>query len=305
MYSDRNRRIRRASLIAVTGNGLLAAAKVTAGLIAGSMAVVGDGIDTSSDVLASFVTLVAVQVMAKPPDRTHPYGHSRAETVATKMLAFFLFFVGAQLAMTSVTRILDGRQLQIPSPLALYITGVSIAGKIFLAWSQLRASHRTSSPMLEANAKNMLNDIYISAAVLVGLVFTLWLELPVVDLLLAAAVSMWIMKTAVQIYLETNLEIMEGLRDQHLYEEIFRAVDEVPDAHNPHRTRIRKIGNMYVIDLDIEVDGGRTVLQAHDIAQQVEERINSSIRNVYDIMVHVEPLGNVEEDEKYGRSEAE
>ncbi|MFW6181466.1 MAG: cation diffusion facilitator family transporter, partial [Spirochaetota bacterium] len=299
MDTDRNRRIRKASLTAVAGNGTLAAAKVAAGLVAGSMAVVGDGIDTSSDVLASFVTLVAVQIMAKPPDRTHPYGHSRAETVATKIVAFFLFFVGAQLAMTSVTRILQAQELRVPSPLALYVTGVSIAGKILLAWNQFRASRRTSSPMLEANAKNMLNDIFISCAVLGGLVFTLRLELPIVDLLLAAAVSLWIMKTAVRIHLETNLEVMEGLADQHLYEEIFVAVAEVPGAYNPHRTRVRKIGNMYVIDLDIEVDGGLTVLQAHDVAQQVEERIKTSIRNVYDIMVHVEPLGNVEEDEKY------
>ena len=298
----RNRMIRRASLTAITGNGALAVAKVVAGLIAGSMAVVGDGIDTSSDILTSFVTLVAVQIMSKPPDRTHPYGHSRAETVATKMLAFFIFFVGAQLAMTSVNKILQARDLHVPSPLALYVTGLSIAGKIFLAFNQFRASRRTSSSMLEANAKNMLNDIFISGSVLVGLVFTLAFELPIVDLLLAVAVSMWIMKTAVQIYLETNLEVMEGLRDQHLYEEIFKAVGEVPEAFNPHRTRIRKMGNMFVIDLDIEVDGRRTVLQAHDIAQQVEERIKASIRNVYDIMVHVEPLGNVEKDEKYGRS---
>jgi cation diffusion facilitator family transporter len=159
--------------------------------------------------------------------------------------------------------------------------------------------------MLEANAKNMLNDIFISASVLVGLVFTVRLELPLIDLLLAVGVSLWIMKTAVIIFLETNLEVMEGLRDQHLYEKIFKAVGEVPDAHNPHRTRIRKMGNMYVIDLDVEVDGRRTVWQAHDIARQVEKRIKRSIRNVYDIMVHVEPLGNVEAGEKYGRSESE
>jgi cation diffusion facilitator family transporter len=302
MNQDRNRLIRKASLTAISGNAVLAVAKVAIGLLAGSMAVVGDGIDTSTDVITSFVTLVAVQIMSKPPDRTHPYGHSRAETVATKILAFLIFFVGAQLALSSIRKIAGGETLVPPSPLALYVTAVSIAGKVFLAWNQYRAGKKASSPMVQANARNMLNDIFISVAVLVGLVFTFAVELPLIDPLVAIAVSVWIMKTAVQIYMETSLEVMEGIRDQHLYEEIFNAVSSVPGARNPHRTRIRKIGNMYVIDLDIEVSGELTVAEAHRIAAGVERKIKQNIRDVYDIMVHVEPLGNIEIDEKYGIS---
>jgi cation diffusion facilitator family transporter len=303
MHDDRNRAIRRASLVAISGNAVLAALKIATGVIAGSLAVIGDGIDSGADMLLSFVTLVAVRVMSRPPDRTHPYGHSRAETVAAKLLAFSLFFVGAQLSLVSLKRIIRGEPMAIPSVLALYVTGFSIIGKVLLSFNQFRAGRKTSSAMLSANARNMMNDVFISLAVLVGLLFTHILGIPLVDLLLAVGVSIWIMRTAVTIFMETNLEVMEGIRDHSLYQRIFEAVGAVDDARNPHRARIRKIGNLYVIDLDIEVEGSLTVSQAHRVAVQVEERIRDRVSNVYDIMVHVEPLGNVEKGEKYGLSE--
>jgi len=86
------------------------------------------------------------------------------------------------------------------------------------------------------------------------------------------------------------------------YGEIFDAVQNVKGAHNPHRTRIRKIGTFIVIDLDIEVDGKITVSEGHEIAKTVEEEIKRVVDNVYDVLIHVEPLGNVEKDEKYGVS---
>ena len=102
--------------------------------------------------------------------------------------------------------------------------------------------------------------------------------------------------------LETNTELMEGYKDRDTYQRIFKAVDSVPGAAHPHRTRVRTIGSMQVVDLDIEVDGKLTVTQAHEIAQQTEKAIKGAVGNVYDVLVHVEPLGNVENRERYGVS---
>jgi divalent metal cation (Fe/Co/Zn/Cd) transporter len=93
---------------------------------------------------------------------------------------------------------------------------------------------------------------------------------------------------------------MDGLDDPTIYPIVFEAVSEVAEAANPHRARVRQLANMYLIDLDIEVDGTLTVSDAHDVAVRVEERIKQKLDNVYDIMVHVEPLGNVESDERFG-----
>jgi divalent metal cation (Fe/Co/Zn/Cd) transporter len=108
------------------------------------------------------------------------------------------------------------------------------------------------------------------------------------------------MRTAFTIFMESNLELMDGMGDQTIYTAIFKAVDEISGAVNPHRTRVRRLGNMYIIDLDIEVDGKKSVTEAHEIAVQVEQTIKQRVDNVYDIMVHVEPKGNIEVNERFG-----
>ena len=300
MDENRTRFIKKAAVIAIIGNAVLALIKIVFGLLAGSLAVVGDGIDTTTDIITSLITLFAAIIMARPPDKSHPYGHLRAEAVATKTVSFVIFFVGAQLALSSAQSLIAGSHTRVPSVIAIYVTIASIAGKIFLAYTQFSYGKRHESPMIIANAKNMLNDIFISAGVLIGLFFTLLFERAVIDTILALAVSVWVMKTAIEIFLDTSVEVMEGIHDHSVYDRIFVAVDTVDGASNPHRARIRQISNYYVIDLDIEVDPQISVARGHEIAVEVEERIKQAVQNVYDIMVHIEPQGNLEADEAYG-----
>ena len=98
---------------------------------------------------------------------------------------------------------------------------------------------------------------------------------------------------------------MDGIDNTGLYNQLFEAVRSVEGAHYPHRVRARKIGHHYMVNLDIEVDPALSVKEAHNIAKSVENSIKSNLRNIYDVMVHVEPLGNKEEDEKYGITESE
>ena len=162
---------------------------------------------------------------------------------------------------------------------------------------------RHDSSMLTANGKNMLSDILISSSILFGLACTFLFNLPILDPIVALLVSIWVMKTAVSIFIESMTETMDSVRDPSVYDEIFEAVGDVTGASNPHRTRIRKIGTHYDIDLDIEVDGTLPVEEGHRIALSVEEKIKERVANVYDVMVHVEPIGNFEKDEAFGMSQ--
>ncbi len=300
---QRTSSIVRASWIGIVGNGLLAILKVVIGFLAGSMAVISDGIDSTTDIITSIITLVTGRIIAKPPDIEHPYGHDRAETIATKSLSFIIFFAGAQLALSAGGRLIGNGPVVMPSLIAIYVTLVSIAGKIFLALYKFRVGRQVGSPMLIADAKNMRNDIVVSGAVLLGLGFTFTLRMPILDSITAFAVSIWIMRVAFGIFIETNAELMEGHEDRATYQRIFDAVAEVEGAVHPHRARIRKMGNMLIVDLDIEVDGSMSILEAHRIAQSTERKIMERIDNVYDVLVHVEPLGNVEGSERYGVSQ--
>jgi cation diffusion facilitator family transporter len=302
---ERAARIEFISWVAIVGNLLLALLKIIAGIRAGSLAVLGDGIDSTTDIVASGITLFAARIIAKPPDREHPYGHFRAETIATKTLSFIIFFAGAQLALSTVHRLISGEYGGVPGIAALYAAAISIVGKIALSVLLSRSGKKLNSSMLRANGKNMQSDILISTGVLAGVVFTQALRMPLLDSIAALMISLWIMRTAFTIFMESNVELMDGLGDQTVYPVIFKAVDEISGAVNPHRTRVRKLGNVYIIDLDIEVDGRKTVTEAHNIAVQVEHTIKQRVDNVYDIMVHVEPSGNVELNERFGVTDPE
>jgi cation diffusion facilitator family transporter len=262
----------------------------------------GDGIDSATDIVTSAVTLFTSKIADRPPDEGHPYGHGRAETVATKALSFIIFFAGAQLALTTIRTLFGSTERNIPDFFAIYFVIISIFGKAFLAYYKYKAGKKVNSSMLLADSKNMVNDILISISVLIGLIFTFILNMPIVDIITALFVSVWIMKVAFDIFMETNVELMDGLDDQSIYNEVFNAACSVEGVKNPHRTRIRKINTMYVIDMDIEVNGELTVTEGHEMAKKVHDCIQNQIDNIYDVIIHVEPYGNEEQLEKYGLS---
>jgi len=300
--NNRTAVIRKASWVGIIGNAFLSVIKITAGILSGSFALLGDGIDSATDIITSVLTLFTSKIADRPPDEGHPYGHGRAETVATKALSFIIFFAGAQLALTTIKKIFVNSEGSIPDFFAIYVVVISIFGKAFLAWYKYKAGKKVNSSMLIADSKNMMNDILISISVLIGLIFTFVLKMPIVDTVTALIISLWIMKVAFDIFLETSVELMDGLEDQTIYNKVFNATCGVEGVRNPHRTRIRKINTMYIVDMDIEVEGNLTVTEGHDISKKVHDCIQDQIENIYDVIIHVEPIGNKEETEKFGLS---
>jgi cation diffusion facilitator family transporter len=284
----------------VVGNAILSIIKILAGIVSGSLAVLADGIDSAADIVTSVITLIAAKIMSRPPDPKYPYGYLKADTIATKALSFVILFAGAQLAISTITGWIEGTERILPSLLAIYVTVFSIAGKIILAVHQYRKGKQTNSEMLRANARNMQNDIFISSAVLLGLFFTFVLDLPVLDSITALFVSVWIIKVGIQIFMQTNRDLMDGVSDPKMYDKVFRAVKRIQGVYNPHRTRIRKIGNYFMIALDIEVEPTMNTQEAHALVCKVEKEIKKEIDNIFDIMIHVEPLGNLDKEVSYG-----
>ena len=290
---------------AIIGNAILALLKLVIGFSSGSYAVIADGIDSVTDIGTSLIVLLAAKVISRPPNVKFPYGYRKADTVATKALSFIIFFAGAQLAYSTVKILFTHAPMEVPGKLALWVTLVSIVGKLSLAVMLLSNGKKWESPMLLANGRNMRNDILISLSVLISLLFSIWQKEPVVDRIIALAISVFIMVESVRIFMKSNIDLMDGIDDTELYSQLFDAVKAVDGAHNPHRVRARKIGSYYMVNLDIEVEPHLSIRDGHDIAQNVEKSLKSNLKRIYDVMVHVEPLGNLEKDEKYGITESD
>ena len=290
----------RTSWISTIGNAVLSVSKIIVGLLAGSLAVLGDGIDSATDVIISVVMIFTARIMSRPPSKKYVFGYEKAESIATKILSLVIFYAGVQMLLSSVESIFSDEVKEIPSAIAIYVTVFSIAGKLLLALYQYKQGKKINSSMLTANAINMRNDVIISSGVLLGVIFTFIFKLPILDSITGLIISLFIIKSSISIFMDSNVELMDGVKDVNIYNKIFEAVEKVPGAGNPHRVRSRMIGNLYNITLDIEVDPQMTLMQAHEIADAVEKSIENSIDNVYDILVHVEPAGKCQTDEKFG-----
>tara|TARA_B100000508_G_scaffold141053_1_gene145672 strand:- start:10852 stop:11763 length:912 start_codon:yes stop_codon:yes gene_type:complete len=290
----------RASWVGIGINTLLAIIKVVGGHWFNSLAVIGDGIDSSNDVATYVVTLVAARIMMRPPDPKFPYGYNRVEAIATKLLSFFIFFIGAQLVFTSSQSLWNGSHSATPSKEAVYITIASVIIKFMLSFWHMKKGKSIKSKMLVANAINMRNDIVLSLSVLLGISLSIYFGKGWIDHALALVVGIWILKVAFDLFKETSTELMDMVDDTAVYQKIFDAVDQVPQVHNPHRVRVRRLSNLLMIDLDVEVDPDLPMKEVHSLGVEVENAIKKKVDNVYDIMLHFEPIGNVENEEKFG-----
>lgn len=298
---SKNKILIKTSWISTIGNAVLSISKILVGIFAGSLAVIGDGIDSATDVIISIVMIFTARIINRPPSQKYVYGYEKAEGIATKILSVIIFYAGIQMLISSSKCILFSSSMrEMPSNIAIYVTIFSIIGKLGLAYYQHQQGKRINSSILMANAINMRNDVIISTGVLVGLIFTFVLKLPILDCITGLFISIFIIRSSIKIFIDSNVELMDGVKDTSVYEKIFEAVDKVPGACNPHRVRSRQIGNMYMISLDIEADGQISLNDAHKIAEDVEKSIKESVENVYDIVVHVEPKDERHETEKFG-----
>lgn len=296
----RKKTLVRTSWISIIGNAVLSLSKIVIGVFSGSLAVVSDGIDSATDVISSIVILYAARIMNRPPNTKYAFGYEKADTIATKVLSFAIFFAGIEMFISTAKSLISAETRELPSSFAIYVTIFSIVGKLLLSAYLHHQGKKAASSMLIANAKNMRMDVLMSVGVLTGLFFTFILNAPWLDSLTGLLVSLFIIKTSIEIFIDTNVVLMDGVKDTSVYQQIIHAVEQISGAKNPHRIRLRQLGSLYMIELDIEVDGNLPLHEAHEIAQAVEENIKGNIDNVYDIVIHIEPLGTKHTEEKFG-----
>ena len=134
----------RTSWVSTIGNAILSVSKIVVGLLSGSLAVIGDGIDSATDVVISVVMIFTARLMNKPPSKKYVFGYEKAESIATKVLSLVIFYAGAQMLVSSVESIFSNETKEIPSAIAIYVTVFSIVGKLLLSTYQYKQGKKTS-----------------------------------------------------------------------------------------------------------------------------------------------------------------
>lgn len=282
-----NRDIRFVTNLGIAGNIVLSAMKVGVGLLAGSMALVADGIHSISDMTTDVAVLLGVHFGSKQPDEKHQYGHGRTETFAAAFIGTALLVVGAAMIYRAAIDMGAGKYAA-PGFVVLLVALISVVVKELLYRLTKRIAIKSSSPALYANAWHHRSDALSSIAVVAGFV-SLKFGFQYGDQMAAAAVGLMIILVAVRIINDCLHELTESAVDSDTIEHIKNIINADSSIHQWHKLRTRTVGREVFLDMHILVDPDLSVAAAHEIADNLEETLDKQITRPVNITVHIEP----------------
>lgn len=282
--------VRRVTWWGLAVNLLLAAFKVTAGLLGHSQAVVADGIHSITDTITDVAVILGSYFWSRPADDSHPYGHKRLETTVSIFIGGMLFLAGAGIGWDAVTRVYEPHA-QHPKMIAFAAAAASIFIKESLYQWTRRASNRANSLSLAANAWHHRLDAFSSIPVLVA-VGAAYLnpELHLLDHVAAFFVAILICYAAIGITVSGFRELVDQGAPREVCDQIKQIVSSHPSVRQAHNIRTRYSGNRLCVDLHVVVDSQMTVFEGHKVAEQVKRLLLSEGPDVIDAEVHIEPV---------------
>lgn len=280
----------RVSVITMAGNFLLSAAKLLAGLIAHSSAMVSDAVHSASDVLSTVVVMIGIKISGKSADKEHPYGHERLECVASIILSVMLAAVGLGIGWKGIQNICYAgeKELKTPGMLALIAAIVSIVAKELMYQYTKAVAKKIKSSALMADAWHHRSDALSSVGALIGIAGAR-LGFPILDPLASIVICVFIMKAVWEIFMDAVNKMVDHAADEEVVEKIKTSVKDVEGVLGIDDVKTRLFGTRLYVDMEISVDGKIELNKAHQIAENVHDKIENDFEDVKHCMVHVNP----------------
>lgn len=277
--------------LSIAGNIFLSSLKLLVGFMYSSIALISDGVHSLSDVITSVIGYLGIKISSKPPDRSHPFGHSRFEPLVAFLIGEALIIVAYEIGRDAIGRILHGKVIEINSVM-LAVTILSILVKEAMFHYSIHVGRKLNNQILIADAHHHRSDALSSVAVLFGL-GTQKLGFQYGDALAGFIVALFLVKVSFDIILE-NVGYLTGQAPPfEVCEEIKRQALSVPKVLGVHDLRAHYVGSKLHVELHIEVPPELTLKEAHDISEEVRERIER-IADVDRAFVHVDIRGVTE-----------
>lgn len=282
----RSQQFRTALVITIVGNVLLATTKGIAAYLSGSVAIYADAANSISDVFYSLLLVIGLWLSQRPPDMTHPQGHSRFEPMVGLVVTLSMAFAGYEAARTAIARLVEGaHSVDIGLPMLVLLFSAAVKFGMYLT---IRNVARTiHSPALATTAQDNLADVMTSTAAFIGVLGSNYIH-PLLDPVAGLVVAGWIFRTVFNVGRE-HLNYLTGAgAPEELRYEIVRVAESVPGVLRVHHTMAEYVGPRLVVDLHINVDGEMPLNQVHAISDEVIERLEQ-LGEVDRAYVHIEP----------------
>ncbi|MEF2246127.1 cation diffusion facilitator family transporter [Paenibacillus sp. IITD108] len=264
----------------------LTAIKLIAGYWFVSSALVADGYNNLTDIVASVAVLIGLRISQKPPDQDHPYGHFRAETIAALIASFIMASVGIQVLISAVKSLFDTVE-RTPNLLAAVVAGFSALcmGLVYVYNSRL--AKKIGSQALHAAAKDNLSDALVSVGAAIGIIGAQF-GLPWLDPVAALAVGIIICKTAWDIFYSCTHALTDGFNKEEL-SSLSVTIAKTEGVKKIKDIKARIHGSKVLLDVIVLVDSDLSLKESHRICDEIERRMRRK-HNIMSVHVHVEPL---------------
>lgn len=271
-------------------NAGLALVKGAAGILGHSYALLADAAESVADIGGSVVVWSGLRVASRSPDYDHPYGHGKAEPLATAAVGLILCLVALAILYQAVEAMLvpHGR----PAPFTLVVLVLVIIVKATLSRTVLRAAGDVGSRALAADAWHHRVDVITSAAAFVGISATLiggpgwdWC-----DGAAGSVASIIVFVNGVHILRPALHELMDGAPDRELLDLVLSAARSVDGVQLIEQLKARKLGNRYLVDLHAQADPAMSLNEAHILSGCIKSAIRTAVPSVQNVLVHMEPF---------------
>ncbi len=280
----------RLSKLAIVANVLLAAVKIVAGVFGNSYVLIADGVESAADVFSSLVVWSGLRFSVVPADANHPYGHGKAESVASIIVSLVLLAAAVLLAVQSFHEI-GAPQPQAPAPFTLFVLLGVIGIKETLYRFAWKTGDSLGSTALKGDAWHHRSDALTSAAAFIGIGIALvggrkWASADAWAALVACGVIAWNGLRLLRVALD---EVMDAAVAPEITAAVRKIAGDVDGVLAIDKCRIRKSGIHLTLDIHVVVDGEWSVRRGHAIAHLVKDRLLASPHHINDVTVHIEP----------------
>ncbi len=289
MPIDRLKRSLRATFTGLAVNTALAISKLLAGIFGHSHALVADAVESFADIFSSLVVWRGLVVAAEPADEDHPYGHGKAEPLATAIVSAMLLVAAVWIAIQAVREITTPHSA--PAPFTIWILFAVIVIKEGLFRFVLHESHSVESTAVASDAWHHRSDAITSLAAAIGIGVALigGAGYEAADDWAALVAAFVIAFNGLRLLRPALNELMDRSPDHNVVNQIRQLAESCSGVDGVEKCFVRKMGYNYFVDMHVEVDPEMTVLRSHEIAHAVKNRIRAQLPAVSDVLVHIEP----------------
>jgi cation diffusion facilitator family transporter len=287
MEDIRFKQTKKVGILGMCGNIFLLTIKATIGFITHSQAMIADAFNSAGDIFASLMTFIGNKIASVPHDSDHNFGHGKAEYIFSMFIGLSMIFVALKLLYDSIHTLIFGSELVFSWFLVL-VCIITIITKFSLFLYTNNIAKKYNNILLKANVSDHRNDCLVTSCTLISTLLSLkgWFFF---DSIVGIGISIWIGYTGVKIFIESYNVLMDVSVDSDTQNTILNIADNYEDIKEVLNIYSSPVGYKYIIFITIGVDGNMTTFASHSLADLLEKEVNK-LSNVYETIVHVEPL---------------